>query len=897
MSLAAGTRLGPYEILAAIGAGGMGEVYRARDTKLQRDVAIKVLPDLFAADPDRLARFEREAQTLAALNHPHIAQIFGLVDLPAGGQALVMEFVQGENLAERLRRGVIRIDEALAFARQIASAVDAAHEQGIVHRDLKPANVQIRADGTLKVLDFGLAVSPAMRPADPANSPTFTSPMPMTEAGIILGTAAYMAPEQARGKTVDRRADVWAFGCVLFEMLSGTRAFDGESIADVMGAIVSRDPDWARLPAGTPDGVRDVLALCLQRDPANRLKDLGDVAMLLTISVERDRDGRRAPAKARSTVLAFAGWAVAAAAAVLLTRDRMQAPQRPAPPTMRFELPLSPPAEARQQQITSSFTLSPDATRLVYIGRQGSSMALFLRDLESGAVRALPETTDAFAPFFSPDGSQVGFSVGNRLRALQLSAQFPRDLAAVPAGGPPLVGDWGSPAGIVFSDRQGLSRVAAEGGTAAVFASLLPTESAMLSPRALPDDRRALVAIRAKAATRTDDPSQVAIVGPSGEHRVLVEQGGTPALVRTGTQESSPAFLVFGRGGRLWAARLDVERGALIGTPQAVVDNVEMRANGDGAQYAVAENGTLAYLEASQTQLVWVDRGGASTPISPALRRFAMPRVSPDGRTVAVEVQDVPHQVWLLDPGRDLLTPITQTKDGSHNFAWSPDGRAIVFTASAGATTSIMWMPADGSRAPETVLAPNDAGAPWVEAWSRDGRWLAVTRRKASASDLHVVPLEPGEPPKIAGAPRPIANLSGIGIMASFSPDSQWVAWCDCVADQTESKVFITRLSDGRRHQVSVDGGSEPAWGPSGREIFFRQGPSMMVAEVSTGAAVTIGRPRKLIEGESLGWRSTGYDVARDGRFVMVRSPSESSSGRALSVRLNWVEELKKLKF
>ena len=420
----------------------------------------------------------------------------------------------------------------------------------------------------------------------------------------------------------------------------------------------------------------------------------------------------------------------------------------------------------------------------------------------------------------------------------------------------------------------------------------------MYSPRVLPDGKQALVAIRAKGATRPDDPSQVALVATSGEHRVLVEQGGSPTLLRTGTNPNSPAFLVFARGGRLWAARLDVDRGAVIGSPQAVVDNVEMRANGDGAQYALAENGTLVYLEASQTQLVWVDRSGASTPISPALRRFAMPRVSPDGRSIAVEVQDVPHQIWLLDPGRDLLTPITQTKEGSHNFAWSSDSRAIAFTASAGGGTSLMWMPVDGSRAPETLLPRDDSGSPWVEAWSRDNRWLAVTRRKADASDLQVFPVEPGAPPRLAGAPRTIATLSGIGITASFSPDSQWIAWCDCVVDQTESKVFITRISDGRRYQVSVDGGSEPTWSASGREIFFRQGASMMVAEISTaGADVTIGRPRKLIDGESLGWRATGYDVARDGRFLLVRSPSEASSGRALSVRLNWDEELKKLKF
>jgi serine/threonine-protein kinase len=902
MSLNTGARIGPYVVESAIGAGGMGEVYRARDSKLNRDVAIKVLPDLLATDPERLARFTREAQTLAALNHPNIAHVHGLEQLPNHASALVMELVEGQDLSEIIARGPIPIADALPIARQIADGLEAAHEQGIVHRDLKPANVKVRADGTVKVLDFGLAMgAPAGDPAI-ANSPTFTSPLMLTQMGVLLGTAAYMAPEQARGKTVDKRADIWAFGCVLYEMLSGRKAFDGESIADVLGAIVSRDPDWTCLPAGLPSRVRDVLGWCLARNPAERLKDLGDVRVLLADAMTGPREPGTAAPPTRSGLIravTLAGWTIAAGLAAMFVWQRLHAPAAAVPRTMRLELPLIPPVESMQQQFSSSFALSSDGARLVYVARQGNSTALFLRDLETGAVRSLPDTTDGYAPFFSPDATSVVFTSSGRLRTIQLSAPLSRDLTGVvPGGNMRITADWGPSGEVVFTDPRGLARVGSDGGNAEIIAPLLPAESGFDTPRMLPDGRHVLVAVRSKDATRTDDVSRIAVVDPgTGEHHVLIDQGGSPALLHSGSDDRSSAFLIYALGGRLWAARFDLTRLAVVGSPQPVVDNVDMRPNGDGAQFAVSADGTLAYLEASQTQLVWVDRSGAATPASAALRRFALPRLSPDERTLAVEVQDTPHQTWQVDLARDLLTPITQWKDGSHNFAWSRDGRAIAFTASVGGATNVMWMPADGSLAPQLLLSADKGGNPWAERWSPDGRSLAILDRGGNSTELQVLPLEPGSPPKVAGPVRTIMRLARANVSLDFSPDGQWIAYCDCGTGQRDSTIFISRLADGRRYRVAVDGVSEVKWSASGREVFFRQGTSMMAADVTIGADVRIGRPHKLFEGNFLEWGAANYDVARDGRFVMVRPASASASGRALSIRLHWVEELKKINF
>ena len=887
--LSPGTRLGAYEVVSQIGAGGMGEVYRARDTKLGRDVAIKVLPPLFARDPERLARFQREAQTLALLNDPHIAQIYGVEDNPA---ALVMEFVDGQDLAQRLARGPLPIDEALAIARQIAGALESAHERGIIHRDLKPANVKVRPDGAVKVLDFGLAFS-ISTPVDLADSPTFTSPANLTNIGVIVGTAAYMAPEQAKGRAVDRRADIWAFGCVLYEMLTGVKAFDGESIAEIMHAILGGEPDLSRLPAATPSRVRDVLAWCLRRDPAERLKDAGDLRVLL--SNVGGTDG--APAASLSaakpawhSLATAAGWPVAVALAAILAWHGLRPATEPVR-TMRFELPLTPAGESVQQVLGASLALSPDGLRLVYVARQGKSTALYLRDIEKGESRLLPDTADAAQPIFSPDGTSVAFVANDKLRVLPLSASLARDVVQNGPGLAPMTADW-PPPGLIYTDSKGLMR-AADSGSVAPFASVRQDESALMTPRLLPDNRHVLVVIRPRGSTRTDDPVQVALIdATTNERRLLVKQGGSPALLRD--RAGGPDFLLYASAGRIWAAKFDLETLAITGTPQPVVDNVEMRANGEGAQYAVSEAGTLVYMEASRSELVWVDRNGAATPVSTQQRRFAMPRLAADDRVIGVEVQDVPHQTWVVDPERDQLSPLTHWKEGSHDFAWAADGRSVIFTGSVANHTNVLWMPVDGSSEPVPLVQPNGEGEAWVQDWSDDGRRLAVVRRQRKASELQVLTLEPGAPPRIIGSPVTIGRLDDNGITADIAPNDDWIAWCDMHSQGTDFSIYLSRVSDARRFRVA--GGVEPRWSASGSELFYRAGRSLMSVPVTFGAEPIIGRPQKLFEGDFLEWGSSDYDVARDGRFLMVRSAT-SALGRALNVRLNWIEELKKLKF
>jgi eukaryotic-like serine/threonine-protein kinase len=875
----------------------MGEVYRATDTRLKRQVAVKILPPSLAADPERLARFQREAEVLASLNHPHIAQIYGLEDANAV-KALVMELIEGEDLAERIARGSIPLDDALAIVKQIAEALEAAHEQGIIHRDLKPANVKVRPDGTVKVLDFGLAkmLEPKVAPAA-SMPPTITSPA-MTQMGVMLGTAAYMAPEQARGTTVDKRADIWAFGCVLFEMLAGTRAFDsGQSVSDAVAAILKTEPDWPALPAGTPQTIRTLLRRCLEKDSRQRLRDIGDARLVIADAMSRDGTFE-SETRSRSQPRRFGRWAVATGwivAALILAMVPLAvwfASRRShviSPRPMRLALPLATPIETLGQSLTRQFALSPEGTRLVYVGRPSDTSSLYLLDVATGEVKRLPDTNDAYGPFFSPDGASVAFRVGLTLRTLQLAGGLVRNLGAVPADVHP-DGAWTQSDGILMADPRGLSRRPASGGQPSIVANLGSEDGRFGDPYPLPGGDGVLVSVRAKRLTSTDDESQVGVVSlRTGAMRIIVERGSSPAFIADAQRSPSAGYLVYGDAGRLFAAPFDLQGLRTTGSAVPVVENVEMRPNGDAAQFSVSTDGTIVYREGAQAELVWVDRAGSARRLSSALKRFAMPRLSPDGRSLAVEVQDTPHQIWLLDIERDVLVPLTKGAGGSHNFTWAPDGRAIAFTSIDGGSTRLAWMRTDGSGETATIFQAPDM-RPWVERGSRDGRFLLVSMRDATRQ-LAMLSLDGASPPKATGPLKPV--VTG-GTSASFSPDGQWVAYCDCLSGVQTSHVFIRRLSDGTRFQVSTDGGGEPLWASTGRELYFRTGTRMMAVDLTGAADLRIGKPRTLFEGDYLNWANGDFDVTADGqRFVMVRPTNPETAAKALSIRLNWLEELK----
>ena len=895
MSLAPGTRLGPYEVISMLGAGGMGEVYRARDTLLKRDVALKILSESFSADPDRLARFQREAEVLASVNHPNIATIHGIEKNDAV-RALVMEFVDGPTLADRLERGPIPLDEAVPVGRQIAEALETAHEQGIVHRDLKPANIKLRPDGTVKVLDFGLAK--ATEPVAPsgalANSPTFTSPPMMTNAGVILGTAAYMSPEQARGKPVDKRTDVWAFGCVLFEMLTGRHAFGGaDTVSDSIAAILKTEPHWQALPDDTPPHIRSLLKRCLEKDPRHRLRDIGDAGLLLgdalSIGEAAGPQPRAALPAGRSrwiTWPAVAGWVVAAVLAILTTAwiaggFRSVAPSPTA--ALRLALPLASHAMAMNANWRQSFALSSDGTRFVYLGRDSTGTSLYLQDLVNGELKRLAATAGADAPAFSPDGRAIAFTSGSTIKILRLDGGLPRD---VTRSEPNRHWAWSGPDHIVVAGPAGLLRVHVNGGSPEPLAKLAPGEALFSSVFALPGGAY-LVSVRATLAT--DDRSRVVVVVPGeAERLVIAERGGSPTFVAGNKPDLG--HVVYGESGRLMALPFDAARRIVKGGAVPIVENVAMRPNGDLADYTVSSTGTLVFRDGSLHELVSIDRGsGAVRPLSVNLRRFALPRLSPDGKRLAMEIQDSPHQVWMLDIERDVLVPLTTEPTGSHNFAWAPDGSSILYTIHV-TPPQLGWIRANGSGNAEKLHVTSDSRV-FVHDWSRDGR-LALRFEGSPNDAVMTLRLDGGAPPRAAGAPARIAD----GIPSSFSPDGSWLAYCDCgTSGDRPPNVFIHHLESGTRHQVSTDGGTEPAWAASGRELFFRAGPKMMAVQLAVdGTSVRIGRPQTVFEGEYLEWSGANYDVTTDSKqFVMVRTANANT--RTLSVRLNWTTELERL--
>jgi eukaryotic-like serine/threonine-protein kinase len=881
-----------YEVVGVLGAGGMGEVYRAHDTKLNRDVALKVLPDAFAGDPRRVARFTREAHTLAALNHSNIAHIHGLEEV-GNVRALAMELVEGEDLSERLFRGTIPGDEALLIAKQIAEALEAAHEQGIIHRDLKPANIKVSSrDGTVKVLDFGLAklLDPALDEGASANAaatPTVTSPSTLTSAGVVLGTPAYMAPEQARGRDADRRADIWAFGCVLYEMLTAKRPFGGETLTDVMAAVIDAEPDWSRLPGSTPPPVRQLLRRCLQKDPRKRLQAIGDARVaieeILSGAVPSDAVPPRSRLSKWGLISAAAGVLAGATIAGVIAWKITSAAGPPRPVT-RFVITLPP---GQQLADASALALSSDGSQLAYVAMDGANRQLYLRAMDDVDAKPIAGTEGATSPFFSPDGQWLGFFAGGSLKKLPLRGGTPVNLADVtnPAGGA-----WIDEHTIVFASYLStLLRVSDTGGTPQLLTRFAPGETAHMWPRPLSGGKGVLFST---ASTRTSAIAAQRIDTGARYDIIQTPEPGAPGYV-------TPGYVIYAQAGNLMAASFDAERNRR-GPPIAAVPDV--------LQYSASATGSLAYVpgkpaSAPQTRLVWVSRDGTERSVGAPPRFYNQPRLSPDGRRVAVDVIENGMQVWLYDLTRDIFSRFTFDGDNRH-AVWAPDGKRLAFMSNRDGGQQLLWKRADGSGDAEPLPGRGSTTARDVlnipYSWSRDGRLLAIARlAPAAAAELCVLHVEDDSTMRSGGTPPVFTRTRAADGAPQLSPDGHWMAYASEESGRREIYVQAYR-GPGGRWQISNDGGNEPLWSASGRELFYWSGDRMMGVEISTQGEFLAGKPRQILTGSYVraagGYARANYDVSPDGqRFLMLKSVEKKPAPLTqILVVLNWSDELKR---
>jgi serine/threonine-protein kinase len=882
--LARGSRLGTYEVLEPLGAGGMGEVFRARDSRLGRDVALKILSERFKLDPQRLVRFEREARVLASLNHPNIATLHGIEEL-GDTQALVLELVDGETLAERIANGPIPLRETLVIAHQIAAALEAAHEHGVMHRDLKPDNVKLRADGTVKLLDFGLAkvFEPAL-PGGDLNAATATA----LDGGAVMGTPAYMSPEQARGLPVDKRTDIWAFGCVLYEMLTRERAFTGDRPSDVVAKIIEREAHLDALPSSTPRTIRRLLRRCLEKDSRDRLRDIGDARLELREMIATGADDEPATAggwrrQAIAAVTLAAASAVIAGTAVWFAAR--SAPEAVSAPVVRFTIPSDPGTASPSGR---ALALSPDGARLVYTSEQGVFVR-FRDRLEITPLQVLPGPGTG-APFFSPDGQWIGFTDGQALLKAPVAGGPAIRVAEV---GPAAIASW-TAEGIVFADMGGLFRVSAEGGTPqALLTDLHPYEQAMF-PQLLPERRAILFTI---IPTRTNTPVLVANAPgarvealdlATGERRTVVRGGGRAQYVPTG-------HLIYAAGETLYAVAFDVDRLEIRGDPVAVVAQVAL------SEFAVSDEGTLVYqsgIASGDGVLVWVDRQGREEPLEAPARPYIYPRLSPDGTRVALDVGGPPDRdIWMWDLRRKTLERFTLDPAGNPVPAWSLDGRSLAFGSDRFGVTNLFWQAADGSGEPERLLESERIQMPLT--FAPDGRLLFSADVAGRGRDVHALSMDgSGRIERILYGP---AN----DLTAEVSPDGRWIAYDSDESGQFE--IYVRPYPDayaGGRWQISSGGGRQPLWSRDGSELFYRDFTGAMLAVPVTLAPTFVPGPAGRVF-ENANYRGSGsfasartYDLSLDGsRFLMIKEQAIPTGAAApsLVVVLNWFEELKRL--
>ena len=915
MPITSGTRLGPYEIVSSLGVGGMGEVYRARDSKLGREVALKVLPEAVASDPDRLVRFRREAQVLASLNHPNIAQIYGFEDNEAGGgstasavtHALVMELVEGPTLADRIAQGPIALTDALPIAKQIAEALEAAHEQGIIHRDLKPANIKVRPDGTVKVLDFGLAKlaqdgsglqGPGSVNRALSLSPTLTSPALMTGVGVILGTAAYMAPEQAKGRAVDRRADIWAFGVVLFEMLTGTRAFDGEDVTDVIVAVMSRELTWAALPPATPRAIRDLLKRCLDRDATTRLRDIGEARIAVQRALAHPDDDQATTAVIERSSphlrrLAVLGWAVAGAVLIGGAAIAWGVRSRPGPDAAPYRATLLPPDKNPWASVTPAtrFAVSPDGRRLAFLATGADGVnRIWMRPLDSLEAQPLTGTDNVVLVFWSYDSRRLAFAAGGKLRVMNATGGPAVTIADIAANNG---GTWSQDDVILFTPDAagGIARVNASGG--AVVPVTHPDKTANEGGHwqafFLPDGRHFLFH-QTSSKTHQNGAVYVASIDGQEKPKFLIDWGSNA--------QYASGRILFTRDATLMAQAFDLDRLELRGDAVPIAEQVAVGGStGRSGAVSVARDGALIYQNggASNTdsQLTWYDRSGKELSQTAVQGDLADVQLSPDNSRVALSITDPAtrtRDIWLVDVKRGFRTRFTFEPADEIMPLWSRDGSQVFFTA-RGAGTNTVYQKAVSGLGDATRLFSSPE-LPVATSLSADGARLLLTQDVfgiVNGSDIYQLPL--------AGARTPIALVKTRfnETSGTYSPDGRWVAYQSNESGRAE--VYVAPASGTAKWQVSQGGGQLPRWRRDGRELFYITiggERKLMAAEVSgsaagfeVGAVRTLFMPRVRFSSPRY-----FYDVAADGRFVCITG-EESSALRPLTLVVNWAGGLK----
>ena len=890
MNLTPGRSLLQYRLVEQIGQGGMGIVWRATDTALSRDAAIKILPDTFAADPERLARFEREAKLLASLSHPNIASVFGLHDVD-GVRFLAMEMVKGEDLQERISRGAIPVDEALGFARQIADALEAAHENGVIHRDLKPANVRVTADGTIKVLDFGLAKAFDTAPAsgvDAGLSPTVTSLGSVV--GVILGTAAYMSPEQARGKPVDRRTDIWAFGCVLYEMLTGKRPFDGETISDSIGKILQTEVDLTALPPRTPRAARDLIVRCLVKDPKKRLRDIGDARLAVDEAMNAGPEPAAsttsaAPAPAKSNRLPWAIAAAAVLAAVAAIAFGRPAPTAPAESGGAKFLALNAPEDIRLLDHPAQRDLAPDGRSIVTVATTNTGdTRLYQRRFDDPEWHELPGTDGAYFPFWSPDGRFVGFFAGDKLKKVAIGGGTAEVICDAAAG---RGGTWSKDGVIVFAPGNAgqLMQVKSEGG-AVTQATEVDTSHGELGhrfPRFLPDGKHFLYAtIPGKSGSWE---SYFATLG-SKERTLVIASDGVPTF-------AAPNHLVFRRNKTLYEQSFDPASGMVSGQPRAIVAAGVPSGFFACPSSTAAGTGLLAYspLVDVGTELVWFTLEGVQGETLPLPKgQYGESRISPDGTRVATArfQEDNPTtagaDIYMFDLARGASSRVTFDPQVEYSPMWSPDGKWVYYNGNKTGGYLIYRLSAEGAGQAVAISKPHGLGQQPDDV-SPDGRTI-VFEPQEPTTGYDLVTIDTSG----ASAPVPFLNSTSNETGARFSPDGRSIAY---VSDETgRNEIYVQSFpTPGSKIQISNVGGTAPVWARDGKRLFY-VGPdnTMMACDVTPGSSLRVGPPERLFRFPRQVWT---FDIAQDGKRVLAVIANNDAAGRSIGVILDWADAAK----